>query len=189
MINRLVMLIFLILTGSSIKAHDFTLELKELGNNMQRYTLIAPDSTRVASLVVVPGSGLAVLGSPIFDTIDKSKLPVETLHLICAIKAIKTRYELAEVAVMGDLYVHPEYRGKGHARNLLAKTCTQIFSQGFKAVVLTPDPFEYEDKKPKSLNDEVKKQQVIKLYQKCGFKKNNEDNTLFMYRDAMTPDL
>jgi GNAT superfamily N-acetyltransferase len=183
------MLLFLILTGSSIKAHDFTLELKELGNNMQRYTLIAPDGTRVASLAVIPCSGLAVLGSPIFDTIDKSKLPVETLNLICAIKAIKTRYELAEVAMVGDLYVHSEYRGKGHARNLLEKTCTQIFSQGFKAVVLTPDPFEYEENKPKLLNDEVKKQQVIKLYQNCGFKKNSEDNTLFMYRDAITTDL
>ena len=188
MINRLVMLLFLILTGSSIKAHDFTLELKELGNNMQRYTLIAPDGTRVASLAVIPGSGLVGFGSTILILISPI-LPVEIRHLICATKAIKTRYELAEVAMVSDLYVHPEYRGKGHARNLLAKTCTQIFSQGFKAVVLTPDPFEYEDKKPKLLNDEVKKQQVIKLYQNCGFKKNNEDDPLFMYRDAMTTDL
>ena len=188
MIHRIVTLLFLILTGSSIKAHDFTLELKELGNNMQRYTLIAPDGARVASLGVTPCSGLAGLCSPIFILISPI-LPVDIRHLICATKAIKTRYELAEVAMVGDLYVHPEYRGKGHARNLLEKTCTQIFSQGFKAVVLTPDPIEYEDKKPKSLNDEVKKQQVIKLYQKCGFKKNNEDNPLFMYRDAMTPDL
>ena len=189
MINRIVTLLFLILTGSNIKAHDFTLEIKELIQNIKKYTLIAPDGTRVASLAVIPCSDLAVLGSPIFDTIDKSKLPVETLHLICAIKAIKTRYELAELAMVADLYVHPEYRGKGHAQNLLEKTCTQIFSQGFKAVVLTPDPFEYEDKKPKLLNDEVKKQQVIKLYQNCGFKKNNEDNTLFMYLDAITADL
>ena len=35
MINRLVTLLFLILTGSSIKAHDFTLELKELEVTLQ----------------------------------------------------------------------------------------------------------------------------------------------------------
>src|SRR3990167_3753374 len=149
MINRLVTLLFLILTGSSIKAHDFTLELKELDNNMQNYALIAPDSARVSSLTVTPGSTLAVFDSPIFDTIDKSEMPIEVLHLISAIKAIKTRYGLAEIAMVGDLYVPSEYRGKGYARNLLTKTCSQVFSKGFKAVVLVPDPFEYEEGKQK----------------------------------------
>lgn len=184
MINRLVTLLFLILTGSSIKAHDFTLELKELGNNMQNYALIAPDSARVSSLTVTPGSSLAAFDSPIFDTIDKSEMPVEVLHLISAVKAVKAKYNLPEVAIIGDVYVPSEYRGKGHAHDLLAKTCTQIFSKGFKAVVLVPDPFEYEDGKQNLFSDVVKKEQLIRLYQACGFKKASEGEILFMYREC-----
>ncbi|OGB83418.1 hypothetical protein A3F66_05430 [candidate division TM6 bacterium RIFCSPHIGHO2_12_FULL_32_22] len=185
----ILIIVAILAIGSSAKPHDFTIELKELRNSMQSYSLITPDGICVSSLTITPGSSLAVFDSPIFDIIDKSEVPIEVLHLVPVVKAVKARYILTEIAMVGDLYVPSEYRGKGHARNLLTKTCSQVFSKGFKAVVLIPDPFEYEDGKQILLIDEVKKQQLIRLYQTCGFKKISEDNPLFMYRDAITPDL
>jgi GNAT superfamily N-acetyltransferase len=182
---RILIVVTILAIGSCVKPHDFTLELKELGNGMQSYALTTPKGTCVSSLTITPGSILTVLDS--LDTIDKSEMPIEVLNLIHVIKAIKAKYNLAEVAMVGDLYVPSEYRGKGHARNLLTKVCHQIFSKGFKAVVLVPDPFEYEDGRQNLLANEVKKQQLIKLYQNCGFKKISEDKPLFMYRDAITP--
>lgn len=180
MAHRFFILLFLTLTALSNKAQDLSLKITELLPGMDRYSLLAPDDSCVCSLTTTQGSCLAVFDTPIFDTIDASEMPPGVPSLIAAVKAMKAKYDLHDVVVIGDVYVPVAHRGHGYARQLIEEACTNIFSQGFKTVTLIPDPFEYEDGKQKLLHDKDKEQKLVHLYQTCGFIKDSEDT--FMYR-------
>jgi GNAT superfamily N-acetyltransferase len=186
MANKFIVLFLIVMTLNGKAPDSLKLAIQELGMGMQSYSLLAPDGSCVCSLTATQGSYLVIFGSPLFDSMDTSQMPSEVPHLITAVKAIKTSHGLNKVVMVGDLYVSLVHRGKGYAHHLLKETCTHLFRQGFKTIVLIPDPFEYEDGKQKLLPDEDKKQKLVKLYQNCGFKKDNEDKTIFMYH---TPDL
>ena len=161
------------------------LTIKELTEKMQQCSLLASDGSSVARLVITNGDNLAIFGSSLFDTIDISTMPPEVAPLIPIVKSIKTKHDLKKVTMICDLYVPLAYRGNGYAHQLLKETCTHIFNQGVKTVVLAPGPFEYQkDGQTIVLNDENKKQRLIKLYQSCGFTTEGENAALYMYRHA-----
>ncbi|MCX5924584.1 MAG: GNAT family N-acetyltransferase [Candidatus Dependentiae bacterium] len=143
----------------------------------QKHSLLAQDGSSMCSLSTIPVSIFSG-----FDTTDISIQPPEMQSSIVAVKAIKAKYDLNDVVMISDLYVSLAHRGNGHAHHLLEETCEHLFSNGTKAVMLIPDPFEYENGRPKSLADDDKKQRLVKLYQSCGFKKNDDGTALFMYR-------
>lgn len=159
--------------------------IQELGMGIQKHSLLAPDGSSMCLLSTTPGSHFCNFDSPAFNAIDISSLPAELLHIIVAVKAIKARYDLNAVVMIGDLYVPLAHRGKGYASHLLEETCMHLFSNGAKAVVLIPDPFEYENGAAKLLADDDKKQNLVKLYQRCGFKSNDDSAVVFMYRDSI----
>lgn len=162
---------------------SLNLEIKKFPSG-QFYSLLALDGSLVAQVGITLGSGLAVFGSPMFDEIDLSTMPDDMQHVIAGVKSIKQKYDLNKAVMIGDVYVSLSHRGKGYAHHLLEVACEDIFKQGFETAVLIPDPFEYKDGQPMLLNDEEKKQKLIKLYGSCGFKEDNEGSILYMYCNA-----
>ncbi len=92
-------------------------------------------------------------------------------------------YHLEKTLVLGDLYILPEFRGKGYAKILVDNTCREVMKDPIENIVLIPQPFEYENNQQKILSDqpdyEEKVAKLMNLYAKCGFKKIN-DNEIFM---------
>jgi GNAT superfamily N-acetyltransferase len=186
MSNKGILFLFLTLSVMNVELQCLPLELviNELGMGIKSYSLRATDNSCVCSLTATEGKNLALFDSSIFSTIDVSEMPPEIPHLIAAVKAIKIHNDLNSVVMIGDLYTPLAHRGKGYATYLLKEACLKIFNDGINVVVLIPDPFEHEDGKQKLLIDEIKKQKLVRLYQSCGFKKDNENIFTFMYRTS-----
>lgn len=158
------------------------LEIKELKDGTHSYSLVTPEGSSAAILTTIQGSQLDIFSSSAFDNIDISQMPPEISHLITGVKAIKSKHDLNKIIMIGDVYVPLAHRGKGYAHNLLEKTCANLFNQNTQTIILIPDPFEYKDNKQIVVNDEDKKQKLVKLYESCGFKKDNENKVIYMYR-------
>jgi len=170
-------LLFLMLAGVQLHAANF--EIKDLGMmDLKMYRLKLSNDALASSLTVTPGSSLVVFGT-VFDAIDLTTVPVEVSHVVYAVRAIKAKYDLNDIAMLGDLYTALEQRGHGYAKRLMTLTCEELFNQGTKAVILVPDPFEYENEKQVLVSDETKIQQLVKFYQSLGFKLS--DDHKFMY--------
>ncbi len=74
------------------------------------------------------------------------------------------------------LYIFPEHRNKGNAEYLVRYVLQTLQKQKIDAVYIQPGPFELDYPPrpysvPTALEKEEKLQQLIKLYEKCGFKK------------------
>ena len=183
--KKLIIVLFLTLKayGSDTQHVPLKPVVKELGmTDIKSYSLRAPDDSLICSLVTSPGGTFNIFDSPAFQQIDTSTLPPSVLHLITAVKAIKEKFDLNQIVIIGDLYVQPIHRGKGHAGHLLQETCTHLLnSDNTKTVVLIPDPFEYENGAQITLDDNDKKLKLMKLYQRCGFKNSEEKIPSFMY--------
>lgn len=73
--------------------------------------------------------------------------------------------------VLYELYIYPEYRGKGHAKTLINYTSQRLFNMGAAKIFIQPGPFEEEDNE--ELSDEEYKEKLLKivdLYKNAGFK-------------------
>lgn len=141
----------------------------------------------LASLVLVSTKQFSGLDSSFLANIDKSTLVPEVLELVYLISSVKSNLTpaLEQVMMLGDLYVDPKCRGQGYAKQLMEKTCEEIFSTTqTRFIVLVPEPFEYEENRQKSLKGtleyEEKKEQLIKLYRSLGFVPCQGD-VYFMY--------
>lgn len=82
---------------------------------------------------------------------------------------------LESTAIVGDVYIHPEYRGKQFAYILLRTLFNHTLpaSPSISRLVIQPGPFEYVNDKQASLVDtpdyHQKIDRLIALYQRCGF--------------------
>ena len=182
---------------TSLTHQDFQATLKyvvkDLGYGMQQHRLFTDNDSLVCSLTTVQDPALTIMCDNGLS-IDISKLPSIISYVITAIwptlllvgPAIKKKYSLNSlnnVAMIINLYVFPDYRGKGCAHRLLEETSADLFSKGIDIIALSPAPFEFESGVPKELKDTEKKQRLVKLYQQCEFKNNDENNPLFMFKD------
>lgn len=141
----------------------------------------------IGSLAVISNEQLSVFDSPIFASIDLSTLPPEVDELIQILNGIKSELtqSIEHLVILGDLYVHPKFRSQGYAKQLIAKTCEEIFNTTQNQyIVIVPNPFEFENNVQVSLKEspeyEEKKASLIKLYQQVGFV-SCKSEPFFMY--------
>lgn len=145
------------------------------------------ESKYIGSIAILSSKQFSVFDSPIFTNIDKNTFAPEVVELINLIPNVKNELttSLEQVVLLGDLYVHPKYRGHGYAKLLMQKTCQEIFSTTqANFIVLVPEPFEYENNMQKSLRGtleyEEKKDRLVKLYKSMDFIPCQRD-VFFMY--------
>lgn len=67
-----------------------------------------------------------------------------------------------------ELYVYPEYRNQGFAKQLLSHACETLFAHGAKKIFIQPGPFEF-DAHVEEMEYAQRTQQLIKLYEEVGF--------------------
>lgn len=164
---------------------------QEMPAGLQQRSIVVIDENNqaqtIGSINILSGTQLAIFASPVFVEMDKTTLPPDVTALIEIVFTIKNNLQpdLERVALLGDLYIHPEFRGKGYAQALIKNTCQEIFNRAeADLIVLTPTPFEYENNVQKllkgTLEYESKKERLITLYQRCGFVLY-EGQPLFLY--------
>ncbi len=168
---------------------QFKREKVRFGLERQEMILINDEGKpeQVGFIVITSCGQFSALDPSIFAGVDKSTLVPEVLELIDLVSSVKSELttSLGQVVLLGDLYVDPKYRGQGYAKLLIQNTCQEIFSNAqTNFIVLTPDPFEYENNIQKTLGGtseyEAKKDLLIKLYGSLGFVGCQRD-LFFMY--------
>lgn len=166
------------------KTEEMPYGIKQQKMNLNREN---EEPENIGSLAIISNEQLSVFDSPIFASIDISTLPPEVDELCKILAGIKKELtqSLEKVVMLGDLYVHPKFRGRGYAKQLIRNTCEEIFNTTqAQYIVIAPGPFELENgvKVPEreATDYEEKKNRLIKLYQKIGFLPGQSD-PIFMY--------
>lgn len=168
-------------------------EIKKGVNECIMFQEGTDDMEAIGTTCIIQAEHFAQFVSPEFDAIDLNTIDLansdpKVVFSLVLTRAIKSKYNLYEAVVLADLYISPEYRGKGFAQQLINKVCQDAFQKGTKIIVVNPYPFELENEERKLLLDAPdyaeKQQQLIILFQRCGFIADVNNPTLFMYRSA-----
>lgn len=192
MLKKILPFFFTILLGSTglyanEQVHSFT--VNEIMPGIQKIDLIQTVGTQkeiIGTISVITKNIFSIFITPAFEAVDKSDMPDAVFRIVDVVKTLNNRNELDSTIMLGDLYVSSEHRGRGYAHKLVARACDCAKARNAKKAVLIPDPFEYVNGEQKSLEGthyEECKEQLISLYQQCGFTTDTTDTTLFMHKN------
>lgn len=178
-------MIMLFLYAATCFSQEIQFQKKEVAG-IPYYFVSNKDNVHIGSVSVSNGSLLVP-----YTTLSEEKLAMLPQEIVAALKPlIKTLHAIglekaATTGVIGDLYIHPQYRNNGYARTLLQHVCEQE-SQRYDLLILIPHPFEVENNALVMLEQEeftARQKQLINLYEKCGFALKTIDGAIcYMYK-------
>ncbi len=173
------------------KQYELVEEALFLGNSrIMLYDSTQKPKKKLGVISISKASYLKPLSEVPKALAEKSSGFLEIFSLVGVLTTKK--YDFEKTLVLGDLYIFPDLRGKGYAKNLVEKACKKVFESGADTIVLIPQPFEYIDGKQVILSDkpgyQSKVEKLMKLYGKCGFTKiDSEQNFMVLSKKQSDP--
>ncbi len=158
-----------------------------IGTRKTMYCVEGETKKKLGFIAITKGVTLKPLASLPKAIIDQMPAVSGFNAIFKMVKLLAAKeYDLDKTVMLGDLYIFPDLRGKGYAKLLVENACKTVReNKEAEHIVLGPQPFEYVDNKQTTLSSQgpgyqEKVQKLIKLYQRCGFKKLDEASTVMV---------